>query len=514
MPARGDIGGNEDVDLAVTKALDGAIALALALVAPPVDRGRVESVGDQPGHQLFRPMLGAGKKTSVSASGSRDRIFAQHLGLVALFHVAHRLRDLVGPPCPVARPEPCAGSSGRRATALPSASAWWPKNSMVWRGVPQLGRDPTQRVDEAEVEHLVGLVEHQVTGLAQVHRAAIHQVDQPAGRGHQNVGLPRAITPIWRLIGLAADDRGDLGWGVLIVKDPQRVRDLVHQARASAQGSARGSSASGDGYLLPSDARSAAGRRPASCRCRSGPGPGCRGRPSPAGIRLVLDRGGGVEAASLERVQQNLVQAEHVEIKQIVSFRAPRPTQCAANRGPCMECTAFEGATGPLIGAIVRTLREWDLGNSAVAVRCAVWSAPRLLTRQRGDMKGTCGLRGHKSSLATLFPLPAASFMCRPSITPKDQGLWDTESSSRGATGNVGREMLNILAEREFPRRRDRGACQPQVAGQRMQLWRQDTQDQGSGYLRLHRMGHRAVRHRLRGDGRSTRPAPPRPAAS
>jgi len=28
-----------------------------------------------------------------------------------------------------------------------------------------------------------------------------------------------------------------------------------------------------------------------------------------------------------------------------------------------MECTAFEGATGPLIGAIVRTLREWDLGE-------------------------------------------------------------------------------------------------------------------------------------------------------
>ena len=34
-----------------------------------------------------------------------------------------------------------------------------------------------------------------------------------------------------------------------------------------------------------------------------------------------------------------------------------------------------------------------------------------------------------------------------------------------GATGNVGREMLNILAEREFPVGRDRGA------GQRASRW-------------------------------------------
>jgi aspartate-semialdehyde dehydrogenase len=41
-----------------------------------------------------------------------------------------------------------------------------------------------------------------------------------------------------------------------------------------------------------------------------------------------------------------------------------------------------------------------------------------------------------------------------------------------GATGNVGREMLNILAEREFPVDEIAALASAKIAGHRGQLWR------------------------------------------
>jgi hypothetical protein len=62
---------------------------------------------------------------------------------------------------------------------------------------PQLRGDPAQRVDEAEVEHLVGLVEHELADRTQVHGAR-----DPSGRSggrasRQDVGAPREVL-IWR----------------------------------------------------------------------------------------------------------------------------------------------------------------------------------------------------------------------------------------------------------------------------------------------------------------------------
>ncbi len=57
-----------------------------------------------------------------------------------------------------------------------------------------------------------------------------------------------------------------------------------------------------------------------------------------------------------------------------------------------------------------------------------------------------------------------------------------------GATGNVGREMLNILAERRFPPR-SRGAGLDAFGGHGGVLRRQDAEGQGAGLLRL--LGHR-----------------------
>ena len=58
-----------------------------------------------------------------------------------------------------------------------------------------------------------------------------------------------------------------------------------------------------------------------------------------------------------------------------------------------------------------------------------------------------------------------------------------------GATGNVGREMLNILAERQFPRQRSRGPGLHPLDGHGSLVRRRHPEGEGAGALRFH--GHR-----------------------
>ena len=54
-----------------------------------------------------------------------------------------------------------------------------------------------------------------------------------------------------------------------------------------------------------------------------------------------------------------------------------------------------------------------------------------------------------------------------------------------GATGNVGREMLNILDEREFPVNKAFAIASRRSTGVEFFVWRQNAQMSGSGYLRF-----------------------------
>ncbi len=72
----------------------------------------------------------------------------------------------------------------------------------------QLRHDPADRHDEAEVEHVVGLVEHQNFGRAEVQLAAPHMVDEPAGGGDQHVEAARQEVDL-RARRHAADDNGE-----------------------------------------------------------------------------------------------------------------------------------------------------------------------------------------------------------------------------------------------------------------------------------------------------------------
>ncbi len=84
-----------------------------------------------------------------------------------------------------------------------------------------------QVVDEAEVEHLVGLVEHEVAGLRQRHGLAGDEVEQASGGGDEDVG---AAVKHFRLLvdGGAADD-GDDAQRRLFHEVAQVVGDLVHE---------------------------------------------------------------------------------------------------------------------------------------------------------------------------------------------------------------------------------------------------------------------------------------------
>ena len=61
------------------------------------------------------------------------------------------------------------------------------ENSMVWRSSGRLGQDPLHVGQEPEVEHLVGLVEHEHLDVAQIEDPAVGQVEQPAGSADHHV---------------------------------------------------------------------------------------------------------------------------------------------------------------------------------------------------------------------------------------------------------------------------------------------------------------------------------------
>jgi hypothetical protein len=153
------------------------------------------------------------------------------------------------------------------------------ENIMVCRSVAQHRRDAAQRMDEADVEHLVGLVENKEPCLAQVDGPAIHQVDQPARRRHEDVGA--AGEPLGlRVDRLAADDKGDAQIGRQPLK---ALDDLIGEFPGRRKHQAAGRFRRGFFGPLSTAPRPAECQRRRSCRFRSGRSRECRGLAAPAG---------------------------------------------------------------------------------------------------------------------------------------------------------------------------------------------------------------------------------------
>ena len=222
--ARGDVGGDEDADFAVTEGLQGALALALALVA--VDRGDGIFLFRQVLGQLFRRVLGAHEHHGLRLRIVVQRLL-QKLGLVVLAgEEMHILLDLVG------------GFAGRRDLDLDRVlqEAAGEIGDRLRHGRREkkrlaLGRnhagDAAQIVDEAEIEHLVGLVQHQMGDMGERDGVAVDEIEQAAGRGDEDVGA--ALQDQLLLVDRgAADDLVD-PQRRLLEEGAQAVGDLVHQ---------------------------------------------------------------------------------------------------------------------------------------------------------------------------------------------------------------------------------------------------------------------------------------------
>ena len=84
-----------------------------------------------------------------------------------------------------------------------------------------------------------------------------------------------------------------------------------------------------------------------------------------------------------------------------------------------------------------------------------------------------------------------------------------------GATGNVGREILNILAERQFPLAEVAAVASPRSTGDIIDFGDsgQELKVKNLEHFDFRRLGYRPVRGGLRSLASSMRRAPLRPAA-
>ncbi len=294
---------------AVLEAGERPLALGLALVA--VDRRRRDADLVEPAHDPVGAVLGAGEDEDAL-----DRRIAQDVAQQRLLGAGvdedHLLLDPLG-----------RGGDGRHRDLDRIGQVLAREAGDVLRhggreeqALPLLGQhlhDALEGVDEAEVEHLVGLVEDEDLDALQRQRAPLDQVDQPARGGDQDVDA-RGERPLLTADGDAAEHhRGGVGQVAAVIAE--RFGDLV------------GELAGGREHQHPAAAaRGAAVRERQAVQDRQREGRGLAG----AGLgdaaevaarhgrrdRLGLDRGRRDVAGLAERPQHGLGEAEISELGQ------------------------------------------------------------------------------------------------------------------------------------------------------------------------------------------------------
>ena len=139
----------------------------------------------RPRTTLSAPCLVRVKTSTRSIAGSLQERLEQRL-LAAGLHEDHALLDALGGGRD--RGDRDLGRVGQeRVGQLAIAFGMVAEKNRVWRSFGSSVDDALQRMDEAEVEHLVGLVEDEDLDLAQAQRALVDEVEQAAGRGDEHV---------------------------------------------------------------------------------------------------------------------------------------------------------------------------------------------------------------------------------------------------------------------------------------------------------------------------------------
>ena len=207
QPPGGDVGGHQALDLPGLEVGQGLLPGGLALVAVDGGGGNTR-LGQIPGH-LVGPVLGAGEHQGVFHIQLPEQM-GEQLGLVVLVHKVHRLLDGLH-------------RGGHRVHRHP--------DGVVEQGVHQLGdlrghgggeqhglllagqplEDLLHVVDEAHVQHPVGLVQHEDFQLVQLDEALLVQVHEPARSGHQDVHPPAQGLHLGVLAHAAEDDGAPQG---------------------------------------------------------------------------------------------------------------------------------------------------------------------------------------------------------------------------------------------------------------------------------------------------------------
>ncbi len=188
-PARGHIGGHEGVDLAGLEPGQGALALALGLVA--VHGHRLDTEAAETLHQPVGAVLGAheheGERALVLQLGD-ERLHPAGLAdgdepVLDLGHARSAGRDVLDPRgrvrVPLGRPAGLAVERGGEEEGL----------TIRMRAG---GDDPVHGGPEAHVEHAIGLVEHEHAHAVERERAPGEEILEPARRGHDDV-CPRRV---------------------------------------------------------------------------------------------------------------------------------------------------------------------------------------------------------------------------------------------------------------------------------------------------------------------------------
>ena len=110
------------------------------------------------------------------------------------------------------------------------------ENSAVWRVAGVSFENRLDILDEAHVEHLVGLVEHHRAHLVELERAALDMVQQPAGRAdhHMHAAAERAQLALDRLAAVDRQHRDLVMFAVGVERLGHLHRQLAGRASSPA----------------------------------------------------------------------------------------------------------------------------------------------------------------------------------------------------------------------------------------------------------------------------------------
>ena len=158
--AGGDVGGDQDAQLAGLEGGQGALTLGLGLVA--VDGTGLDAAGFQIGRDLVGTVLGLGEDQAAG-----EVVVGEHLGqqgaLPALFDVDDRLVDALDRGR-LRRHLDLDGLLQKLAGQLADLGRHGGREEQVLALGRDAADDLADRLDEAEVQHLVGLVEDEDLG--------------------------------------------------------------------------------------------------------------------------------------------------------------------------------------------------------------------------------------------------------------------------------------------------------------------------------------------------------------